>query len=94
MLLKIKKILSSARQQLKPLIAAIILNGCAPTAAKIKIASVDSFCEGKFESQWLERKDYDNIDEMRKNEIWRATIDKIIDNKTLNEKEYEYCKKE
>jgi hypothetical protein len=40
----------------------------------------------------LAEKDYDNIDEIRKNEAWKITIDLLIDNKTENEKEYEYCK--
>jgi hypothetical protein len=55
---------------------------------------VDNFCEGRFISQSLLKKDYDNIDQIRQNKDWRQTIDLMLDNKTLNEKEYEYCKAE
>lgn len=69
-----------------------ILSGCANTAAKI--VKVDNFCEGRYTSQSLSKKDYDNIDQIRQNKDWKETIDLILDNKTLNEKEYEYCKAE
>lgn len=55
---------------------------------------VDNFCEGRFTTQSLSKKDYDNIDQIRQNKDWKETIDLILDNKTLNEKEYEYCKTE
>jgi len=55
---------------------------------------VDNFCEGRFTTQSLSKKDYDNIDQIRQNKDWKETIDLILDNKTLNEKEYEHCSKE
>lgn len=70
----------------------IILCGCANTA--VKIVKVDNFCEGRFTTQSLSKKDYDNIDQIRQNKDWKETIDLILDNKTLNEKEYDYCKTE
>lgn len=91
-LLKIKKLFHNAKQLLGLLALMTILSGCASTAAKI--VKVDSFCEGRYTSQSLSEKDYDNLDEIRKNQEWKQTIDLIIDNKTENEKEYEYCKAE
>lgn len=68
----------------------IILNGCAKTSAKI--VKVDSFCEGKYEPQRnLTKTDFININEIRHNEIYRVTIDKLINNLTLNEKEFKQC---
>jgi hypothetical protein len=66
------------------------LNGCSPTAAKI--VTNDSFCEGKLENVWLDKKDYNNLIEMRKNIEWKDTLDKIFDPVTLNEKEFDQCK--
>ena len=90
--LKIKKIFLSVRQLLGLLALTTILCGCANTAAKI--VKVDNFCEGRFITQSLSKKDYDNIDQIRQNKDWKETIDLILDNKTLNEKEYEHCKAE
>ena len=90
--LKIKKLFHNAKQLLGLLALTTILSGCASTAAKI--VKVDNFCEGRYTSQSLSKKDYDNIDQIRQNKEWKETIDLILDNKTLNEKEYEYCKTE
>lgn len=87
---KIKKSFLSVRLLLELLALTTILSGCAKTAAKI-VVKVDSFCEGRFTSQSLSKKDYDNIDQIRQNKEWKETIDLIIDNKTYNEKEYEVC---
>lgn len=68
----------------------LTLVGCAKKDAVIAIH--DSFCEEKFESQILSKKDYDNLDLIRTaNPDWKITLDKIIDNKTINEKEFEAC---
>lgn len=68
----------------------LILNGCAKTS--VKIVKVDSFCEGKFEPQRnLTKVDFTNIDEMSHNQSHRATLDKLINNLTINEKEFKQC---
>lgn len=68
----------------------IILNGCANTA--VKIAVIDSFCSGKYKSQRkLNEKDFNNLDKIRTNKSYKITIDKLTDNTTINEKEYEFC---
>lgn len=89
--LKLKSGFNSAKQLLAQLALTIILSGCAKPAAKIVLS--DTFCEGKYESLWLERQDFSNIDEIRKNEKHRITIDKYINNQAINEKEYEQCPK-
>lgn len=67
----------------------LTLSGCA--SAGVKIVQVDSFCEGKFISQFLTKRDYDNLTAMRANAEWKVTLDLILDNKTHNEKEFEAC---
>lgn len=89
---KIKKLFLSVRLWLGLLAPMTILSGCASTA--VKIVKVDNFCEDRFTTQSLSEKDYDNIDQIRQNKEWKETIDLILDNKTLNEKEYEHCKTE
>jgi len=71
------------------LILILISSGCAQT--DVRIVKINDFCE-RYDSQILQEKDYDNIEEVRKNKIFKITIDKIIDNKAVNEKEFEYCK--
>lgn len=82
----------NAKRLMKLLAVTLILNGCSQTV--VKTVQVDSFCEGKFKSQWLLKKDRDNLIEIKRNLVWKETIDKLIDNKTLNEKEYDFCPKE
>lgn len=67
----------------------IIFNGCAKPVAKI--VKFEDFCEGRYESLWLEKKDFDNIDAIRLNEAHRITIDKYINYHAINEKEYQLC---
>jgi hypothetical protein len=68
----------------------LIFNGCTKTS--VKIVKIDSFCTGKYEPQTeLEKKDFDNIGKIRKTEIYRITIDKFINNLTINEKEFKQC---
>lgn len=88
-LLKLNALLQSVKQSLNRLAVMITLSGCASTG--VKIVQADSFCEGKFISQFLEKKDYDNLDAIRQNTDWKNTIDKILDNKTYHEKEYDVC---
>lgn len=71
-----------------------ILNGCARTVVEIRTVKIDSFCEGKYESLWLLESDFKNIDNMRLNKNYKATIDKYINHHTIHEKEYEFCSKE
>jgi hypothetical protein len=89
---KIKKLFLSGRLLLSLLAPMVILSGCAKTDAKI--VPVNDFCEGRFTTQYLTKKDYDNLDEIRKNKDWKITVDLLTDNKTENEKEYEHCKAE
>lgn len=88
---KLKSRFSSAKQLLAQLALTIILSGCAKPAAKIVLS--DTFCEGKYESLWLERQDFFNIDEIRKSDKFRTTVDKYINNHAMNEREYEQCSK-
>ena len=81
----------------KPLItlclALIMLSGCSTTSAPIVINN-DSFCDSKYQSiatRRLNKKDLDNINAIRKDENHRTTIDKFIDNITVNEKEFKAC---
>ena len=86
---KLNAIFQNAKTLLNRLAVMITLSGCASTG--VRIVQVDSFCEGKFISQFLEKQDYDNIEAIRVNTEWKVTIDKILDNKTYNEKEFEQC---
>ena len=68
----------------------MILSGCASTAAKI--VKVEDFCNGRYEpSGKFTKKDFQNLDEIRKNTDYQVTIDKFIKPVTINEKEYEHC---
>lgn len=67
----------------------IILNGCTKTV--VKTVKVNDFCQGRYESCWLEKKDFENIREMKKNPNFLVTINKLIDNIAVNEKEFEIC---
>lgn len=66
-----------------------ILTGCAKPA--VKIVQVSDFCTGRYESLWLNKIDFSNIDEMRKNPAHRVTLDKYLDYQTINEKEFDQC---
>lgn len=66
----------------------IILNGCASTDALI--APVNDYCF-RYESIKLYEYDFKNIKEIRINQDHRTTIDKFIDNITINEREYQRC---
>lgn len=48
-----------------------MLSGCATTS--VKTVTIDSFCEGKFKVLWLEKRDYNNIDFLRK-EKWKTNL--------------------
>lgn len=65
------------------------MTGCVKTV--VETVRVDNFCEGRYESLWLEDKDFTNLGAMRSNENHKVTIDKFIDNTTVNEKEYQLC---
>ena len=65
------------------------MTGCVKTV--VKTVKVDSFCEDKFESLWLENQDFDNIGQIRANKSYKITLDKFVDNATINEKEYQLC---
>ncbi|MBM5782931.1 MAG: hypothetical protein FJ368_05885 [Pelagibacterales bacterium] len=53
---------------------------------------VDSFCEGKyFASEKLKKKDLDNLDEIRANEKYKETIDKLTQYRVINQKEFKQC---
>lgn len=88
---KLKSKWSNAKRLLGQLALTLTLSGCAKPA--VKIVQVDSFCEGKYESLWLEKQDFANIDEIRKSEKHRTTMDKYINNHAINEREFELCKK-
>ena len=69
-----------------------ILTGCSRTSAKTVLA--DSFCSGKYEPQTdLTQKDFNNFKEIRKTESHRITLDKLLDNLAINEKEFKQCPK-
>jgi len=90
-LIKIKQKLKSAKMIIANLLLTTTLSGCAKTG--VSIVKSDTFCEGKFNTQYLLESDYDNIDQIKaKNPLWKSTIDKLTDNKTLNEKEFDQCK--
>jgi len=89
--IRIKHKLNSAKMLIANLLLTTTLGGCASRG--VSIVKSDSFCEGKFNTQYLLESDYDNIDQIRAaNPLWKITINKIIDNKTLNEKEFDQCK--
>lgn len=67
-----------------------MLAGCNKTS--VKIVKTDTFCEGKYEPlRNLNSNDFVVIDKIRKNESYKATIDKFINNITINEKEFKQC---
>lgn len=63
-------------------------SGCANTAVKIV-----SDYRTKHSQLWLEGQDYDNIDKIRQTP-YKTTFDKIFDNTTINEKEYDESMRE
>ena len=70
-----------------------MLSGCSATSAPIVINN-DSFCDSKYQSiatRRLNKMDRDNITIIREDENHRTTIDKFIDNITVNEKEFKAC---
>ena len=67
-----------------------MLTSCGSPKTSVKI--VDSFCEGKYFSQSdLLKSDFDNFAEIRANEKHKVSIDKLIRNLTVNEKEFKQC---
>lgn len=89
---KQKKKFLSAKKLTSLLALMLTLNGCAKPDVKIVIH--DSFCEGKYNTLWLEKKDFKNIDQIRQSPKWAETINKYIDYQALNEKEFDQCPKE
>ena len=62
---------------------------------KISVKIVDSFCEAKYYSQnQLNKKDFVNLSEIRSNEKYKLTIDKLTQQLTINEKEFKQCLKD
>ena len=66
--------------------------GCTKTV--VKTVKIDSFCEGRYESLWLENKDFNVLGELFLKKEYSPTISKYIDYHALNEKEYQLCLKE
>lgn len=80
---------NNVKQSLKLLILTLILTGCGHTA--VKTVPVSDFCEGRYESLWLTKKDFSNVDAIRANPVYRETMDKYTDYHAINEKEYQLC---
>lgn len=87
--LKINKKLACAKFVISLSVLAIILSGCSQTVAQI--VKIDSFCGGKYESIRLTQKDGVNITNMRMNQSYIDTIDKLIDHTAIHEREFENC---
>lgn len=67
-----------------------MLTSCGLRKTSVKI--VDSFCEGKYFAQTdLVKSDFDNFNEIRANQTHRESIDKLLRNLTVNEKEFKQC---
>ncbi len=66
----------------------LILSGCAKTV--VKTVKLENFCD-KYETHWLNKSDFETIDNIRQNATYRVTLDKYIDNHAINEKEYQSC---
>lgn len=67
-----------------------MITSCGSRKTSVKI--VDSFCEGKYFAQTdLLKSDFDNFAEIRANEKHRESIDKLLRNLTVNEKELKQC---
>lgn len=59
---------------------------------QISVKIVDSFCEGKYYPQkTLVKQDFQNISEIRANQKHKETIDKLIQQLVINEKEFKQC---
>lgn len=67
----------------------LTLVGCTKTVTKI--VKVDSFCTGKYETLWLEDKDFVVLGELYLNESYSPTISKYANYHTLNAKEFNRC---
>ncbi len=69
-----------------------MITSCGSKKMTVKI--VDSFCEGKyFAPEKLKKKDLDNLDEIRANNKYKETIDKLTQYRVVNQKEYKQCLK-
>jgi hypothetical protein len=68
----------------------LLLNGCAKR--DVRVVFVSDFCAGRYYSiRELDKKDFKTIDRLRKVETSRVTIDKLLRNIYINEKEFEIC---
>jgi hypothetical protein len=67
----------------------LTLSGCLKTV--VKTVKIDSFCEGKYKSLWITKKDKFNLLKLMKTSYW-VTVSKYTTNTTINEKEFEFCK--
>lgn len=77
-----------AKQLIAPLLLAIILAGCSQTV--VKTVKINDFCD-RYEPLWLVKSDFETINNIRKNPIYRLTMDKYIDFHAINEKESQSC---
>jgi hypothetical protein len=68
------------------------LNGCAKTPAPTVI-KINDFCEGRYESLTLEARDLKVIEKIRESEYFVPTIDKLLNNHVINEREFKECLK-
>ena len=71
-----------------PLLLLITLSGCKSTS--VRTVTINDFCL-RYETLWLESSDFKNISQIRYNKEYRATMDKFINNLTINAKEYQLC---
>jgi len=70
----------------------MMLTSCGSRKTYVKI--VDSFCEGKYFAQTdLVKSDFDNFAEIRANKKHKESVDKLLRNLTVNEKEFKQCQK-
>ncbi len=67
----------------------LILSGCTKTV--VKTVKVDYFCEGKYRPLILIKKDFNNINEIRKNLTYKETMDKYIKYHAINQREFKVC---
>ncbi len=64
---------------------------CGSKPIDVRIVKVNDFCE-RYEPFYLNKADFDIVDKLRaSDEKNRMFIDKDIDNRTLNEKEFQEC---
>lgn len=68
----------------------LAITSCGSKQTSVKI--VDSFCEGKYYPQTnLVKKDFDNFSKIRANQDFSDSLDKLLQNLTINEKEFKQC---